>query len=208
MDINHAILYSDRITTIYEDVIHKFNHSAIVYPKNNNLLAIYFIHPDLFLNLFHDKGGAIWNRDYGIILSLNKTLNSSFTHEIIHSVTLGSPDSKCVNIPFWFREGIAQFYQNDLNNGYFSIEMIKSSINNKLIYSFSDIINPSLNTQYRSFFYNQSACIVGYLIKVYGESRVINIFYSNGDFYDNLQLVTGHDISSIENMWLDYIHSL
>lgn len=50
--------------------------------------------------------------------------------------------------------------------------------------------------------------IYGYLVMTYGEKKIMNIFYSDGDFYENLENITGKTLEVVEKDWKEYIKKL
>ena len=164
------------------------------------------------LDIQHEAG---WNGDV-VIISEGKIKNYSVTgtirHELIHAFTIGENVKLSKNIPGWFREGIAQYYQENI----YSDRLDKAYINNimeayqeEALISFKEMNAGSgtwkeLNTKLA---YSQAASMYFYLINKYGENNIIKLFYSEGDFYTNLHLETGKEFEYIEKEWTEYIIS-
>lgn len=208
-----ADLVKDRATqfdTIYKEVCIKLAHTAKADSTENNKIVLYLLDDKTYRNYTGDSAGANWRASGGFI-DFNK-MNSddiyrTLRHELIHAVTMYSKDSKTANLPGWFADGIAQYYQSNLQKGTFQWAIIKKAITENKIVLWKDLIPRSgeWGQDDRPLKYTEATCIYEYLIKNYGEEKINNIFYTDGDFYEVMHSITGKNIEELEKNWLDYI---
>lgn len=199
------------IDGIYKGICDKFKHSSKGDSKENNKIVITFLDDETYKNYTGDAtAGAQW-RDSGGLINLNKinsnNVNGTIRHELIHAVTLRSEDSKIKNYPSWFAEGIAQYYQPDIEKGLFQQSLIKDAVAKKGIEPWSTMISESGKWDNRALKYTEAACIYDFLIKKYGEDKIVNIFYTDGDFNEVIQGVTSKSVYELEKEWNQYILS-
>jgi len=55
--------------------------------------------------------------------------------------------------------------------------------------------------------YTEAACVYDFLIKKYGEDKIVNIFYTDGNFNEVIQGITNKSINELEKEWNEYINN-
>jgi hypothetical protein len=128
----------------------------------------------------------------------------SFRHELTHAITMSSIDSAVYNVPSWFFEGVATYFEQaqpyyDLGR---SNVLYKAFQNNKII-GFSAISANSKNwaADDVDLIYAEAQSFYGYLVDHYGETNANEIYYTAGSFSTVLQQVTNNSLSILENNW-------
>jgi antitoxin component YwqK of YwqJK toxin-antitoxin module len=137
-------------------------------------------------------------------------VNRVFRHEMIHALTFHSEESRAGKVPGWFSEGAAVFH--DYDAPYNKAPNTREAAFNKAVQehrllSWSELtVNPiSWNADSVLTGYAEAASIWGYLAKTYGESRMLDIFYQDGDFEQLLEKTTGKNAEQLENDWLNAV---
>ncbi|HYH01615.1 MAG TPA: hypothetical protein VEC37_00795 [Bacillota bacterium] len=192
------------INTIYEDICNKFKHYAKGRPEEDGLVTLFLLDDsayksttgDLVAGAGCDKGSIFIN-----IGRNNTNLAGTCRHELIHAVTVFSPDSKLVNYPHWFAEGIAQYYQPNLEKGGYNVALLKNALETNQLFPWSVLGKSGWGNENRPLKYTQAACMFEYLIQKYGEEKIIEIFYTEGDFLEIIKRITGKSIKEIEKDW-------
>lgn len=201
---------AEDVDSIYEEVYSKFQHHVKDSVKEDGLLIIYLLDERNYKKLGNSNARASWTGSF-IKLNLDKfdktsKFDYSIRHEMIHAVTCDSNETKARNIPGWFSEGVAMYYQSNTEGEPLSSHIIKEAIQNKEVVPWSEI-TPKGNwgNEKRKLKYIQTSWIYKYLIELYGEKNINNIFYIEGDFYRILKNMTGKSIDELENDWLKYM---
>lgn len=190
---------------IYEEICAKFKHFAKGSPNEDGLVTFFLLDDSTYKSVTGDSiAGACFNKGFGFINISRKNitnLDGTCRHELIHLVTLSSLDSKLTNYPHWFSEGIAQYYQPNLKTGSYNVSLLKKAIKNNQLSPWYIIGRNGWGNENRSLKYNQAACMYEYLIQKYGEEKIIEIFYTEGDFFEIIKKVSGKTINQLENEW-------
>lgn len=190
----------ENISSIYHEITQMFGHRAKTLKRNNNKLAIYIVDSSKYLNIYSEKNPhACYEPNIGLILPYSKIVlikDSTVRHEMIHSVTTGSFDFSCKNVPLWFKEGIAQLFQQ--NRDYIAELKLKD---------FVQIINTDFITEEKwendiALKYIQSAAFVQFLIEQYSFDSIVSIFYTKDDFSYLLEEITHESFESIINRFI------
>jgi len=126
-------------------------------------------------------GTAMLNRiDLRIADTVNfDTLKNTIYHEFTHYLVYVLAKNK--QVPIWFNEGIAQYFEPEHNGKKQLSRGINFYKKNKML-SFDDI--ESIKTlDYESFYdaYTQSVFMIKYLIDLNGENRILSILEKTGN---------------------------
>lgn len=107
----------------------------------------------------------------------------------------------------WFKEGVAQYYQQDIKNGSYPVSVLKNALSENHIIPFETIRVSSgqWDKEDIPLKYTESASMYEFLIRTYGEEKINNIFYTDGDFYKILTGITNKTINDLQKEWLIYI---
>jgi hypothetical protein len=215
----HVIVHE--LDTIYQDVVRTIGHEPS-YTKNGGKMPVYFFTEEDYKNyLKMDNSAAYWQGwgdRQGIHVNLMnkgtewyslKLLYETFRHELIHAATLSAPESVNKNYEQWFEEGVAVQHQKEgIHNGaldpkYFENYLYKHIQADKKLMTWDDLSKYSSDWADETLGYAQSGSIWGYLMEVYGEQKLLDIYYSNGEFRELLEKATGKKRSELERDWLE-----
>lgn len=211
MSEDEILNLSTSIEVIYYEVCKKFN----TYKEINPVVDIIILSKSMKIEKSEDKASA--NKDE-ILISEEKIKSKSgvntLRHELIHVFTdgrnLGIDNHS--DIPGWFMESIAQYYQSDIYNDILYetyITLVIKAYEEGNIIRFEEMNESSgfwkaLDTHLA---YSQAASMYHYLINKFGEESIVKLFYEEGDFYDNLNIITGETFKQVENNWKEYMLS-
>lgn len=198
-------LYGDKIDSIYLNVTNLLGHEAMTLETEDDLLPIVLLCGQTYETFQSaDAARAGWNGTC-VFINIDQMdelkLEGTMTHEFIHAVTLDSKMSQTENIPAWFAEGIAQYYQ------YYSDERMDRIVSENSFVSWCEIAQGSADwpVSYRADYYTQAASIYLFLIDVYGLDDIHSIFFSRGDFECLLYDVTQVSVEELEQKWQLYM---
>ena len=198
-------LYGDKVDSIYLEVTDLLGHETMTLETEGYLLPIVLLCGCTYGELQSiDAARAGWNGTC-VFINIDQmeefNLEGTLTHEYIHAVTLDSKMSQTENIPGWFAEGIAQYYQ------YYSTERMGRIVSEGSFVEWSEIAQSSSDwpAAHRADYYTQAASIYLFLIDIYGLDCIHSIFFSHGDFEYLLFDVTQVTIVELEKMWQSYM---
>jgi hypothetical protein len=190
---------------IYEEICTKFKHFAKGSPNEDGLVTFFLLDDSIYRSVTGDSiAGACFENGFGFInIGRKNTTNLEGTcrHELIHAVTTYSPDSQLKNYPHWFSEGIAQYYQTNLKAGRYNVNLLQQAIANKQLIPWSVLEEKRWGKENRPLKYHQAACMYEYLIRKFGEDKIIEFFYTKGDFYKLLKKLAGKSMAELETEW-------
>lgn len=193
------------IDNIYKDICNKFGHYTKPNLREDGLVTFFLLDGETYKEFTNSNARAGWSGTYGLINIDRKeegNINLTLRHELIHAVTCYSEDTKATNIPGWFAEGVAQYYQ------FFDRKLIKDALDKGELVSWNTIKSKSSSNwgkEKRSIKYLQAASIYDFLINTYEEGIINNIFYYKGNFYNIIEQITGKSINELEREWYEYI---
>ena len=128
-----------------------------------------------------------------------KALVHELTHLVVHQATF-SPYGE---LPTWLDEGLAMYNEGELDP-YFRAYLGKAISEGKLI-SVRSLCSPfSAEPEKAYLSYAQSYSLVEYLLRNYGENKMLNLLtlFKEGDTYDGaLTQVYGFDIDGLDSHW-------
>ncbi|MDC7221220.1 MAG: hypothetical protein PQJ59_14885 [Spirochaetales bacterium] len=205
--------WSRRIDGIYREILRTIPHPPQPRPEDGGRYRIFFSEGESFSQFTDSPARAGHNSRYKFIcVNLEKKddrdLESTLRHELIHAFTLSSADSLAVNVPSWFREGIALYHQMGMGRGNLDRRIINEMIREDRLYSWSNIEGSSGEwpAVERAAIYNQASATYDYLIKYYGKQNIIELFYQEGDFYTNLEKLTNKNRTVLEEQCKSYLY--
>lgn len=201
------------IDFVYNEVTKKFKHHTLFTLAEDALVPIYFLDGNTFSNLSENANwSAYWSSDNKAMFVNNDSIHISaldnlFRHEFIHAVTLSSLDTKVTDVSKWFREGIARYYEQDIEKGGgYDYSLVRNAIRGGKLLTWKELGYISMwKSDENDLYYSQSASIIEYLMSKWKESDILNIFYTDGDFESVLEQVTSLKIDELEAVWLKYI---
>lgn len=208
---NDVLLLSREIDFIYEYLVQQFGVNF-----TDAKIPIYFLDEASFNNnVNHPWSEAVWRTSskamfvkLGAQNNMDRLLGT-LQHEMTHALTLSSGESK-LRTPTWFAEAVATYYELKGPHPNFLDQkaVYQAAAAGKLI-ALENI--PDDNNQWSStdlpLIYSEAQSFYTYLTATYGETKINNIWYMQGDLTSLLEQITGKPFAQLEQDWKSYLTS-
>jgi hypothetical protein len=163
----------------------------------------------------HDWVGGEAFSDYGITTQIvygsspgDTWLQGVIPHEISHLYFAPATRNPSVSVPYWLNEGVAQF--NEFADNSYSMSRVTEAVNSgELIYlsSLAEGFGAFDETRVR-LAYAESLSAVNYLVEVYGEQGLADLFTAFRDGYvteEAFDVALGVPFSQFEGDWATWL---
>jgi len=128
---------------------------------------------------------------------------TAMAHELAHLLTYQMTFNPYSDIPTWLNEGLSMYAEGPLDLTFESL--LGKAISEDALISVQTISsNFPANTVEAELSYAESYSLVQFLIKNYGEQKMLNLLstFKQGSTYDNaLEEVYGFDTAGLDNLW-------
>jgi len=204
---------SQQFDDIYKNIFNQFGHTPSLLTPLNKLVPVYFFAQedfrDYYVGLWKSTNRSINLNLYMKIYENGDFIYAVFRHELTHGVTIGSSDRKAKNIPLWYIEGVACYHEKETTYGGISKyenRLVKAVKENRIL-SWDEVSTNSFmwESEDIELCYAQAWSIWEYLAKTYGEQKIIQVFYTEGDFKEIIAKVTSKSLEDLEKDWRKYI---
>lgn len=202
---------------IYKKAVEKFGHKPSLLSAEQTRVPILILAQDDFKRVLQLSSDAAWStKRKAVFINLResekvKGVNDLYVlirHELTHAITLNSADSKARNIPFWIMEGVTTVYEVEPPYLQSSREpTLKKAFLAGSLLTWNEMSTPGGNWDRDKFIlaYAEAQSIYSYLSTTYGEKKITDLFFTDGDYKSLLEQATGKSISDLEKEWLDFV---
>ncbi|WP_248924941.1 stalk domain-containing protein [Paenibacillus hamazuiensis] len=203
---NDIFTLSQHFDPLYEQLSERFGN------KLTFLVPVYFLSPADYVGAIEpDWSSASWSpKEQEMFIRTPDKKESledliiTFKHELTHALTVSSLESRRSQIPTWFAEGAATYYEQEAP--YYEIyrhQIIYDAYKKRTLLPWKqfETSNKNWKKEDLSKIYAQAQSIYGYLVETYGEAKINGLFFSVRPFAEELTRITGKSKARLENDW-------
>ncbi|MCZ8514574.1 stalk domain-containing protein [Paenibacillus filicis] len=204
-----VLLLSPEIDFIYEYLIQQF---GLDFPDTK--IPIYFLDEASFSNnINQDWSEAVWRpQEKAVFVKLRANNNidrllGTLQHEMTHAITLSQKESR-LSTSTWFAEAVATYYElKGPHPNFLGQKNVYKALDAGQLLPLRQIPNSNDNWSKNDLplIYSEAQSFYAYLTSTYGESKINNVWYMQGDYTSVLEQLTGKTFSQLEDGWRSYL---